>query len=152
MEVGFILSIGLSIQASLVIGAGILNIFFVFNGTRPPIPEIPANSFKALMYHFSYFRYAVENYYVTETKGVAGASAGLRVWGYNIDNYHHNTLFLFVFWFCFAFIAFGVLWTRIALFERTGLPLKKRTNDKIAKRGSKKRFWCFGRKRDYELL
>lgn len=90
MEVGFILSIGLSIQASLVIGAGVLSIFlniqlnyklfcfdikdifFVFNGTRPPIPELPADSFKALMYHFSYFRYAVENYYVIETKGVEG--------------------------------------------------------------------------------
>jgi hypothetical protein len=74
------------------------------------------------------------------------------VWGYSLSNYRHNTLFLFVFWACFATIAFGVLWARIGLFERTGLPVKKRTHEKAPKKHSKKRFWCFGRKRDYELL
>jgi len=130
MEVGFILSIGLSIQASLVIGAGVLNIFFVFNGTRPPIPELPADSFKALMYHFSYFRYAVENYYLVETRGDEGVDAGLTVWGYSEDHLGNNTSILFVFWLSFAVMAFGVLWARIGLFERTGLRItKKSTND-----------------------
>jgi hypothetical protein len=49
------------------------------------------------------------------------------VWGYSLDNYHHNTLFLLVFWASFAVIALGVLWARIALFERTGLPITKKT-------------------------
>lgn len=81
------------------------------------------------------------------------------VWGYNVDNYHHNTLFLFMFWACFALIAFGVLWARIGLFERTGLPVKKRTSEEHGekdKRNKKFRWfwkiWCFGKRRNYELL